>query len=70
MSDTNDTPPMLDPTVKNENELSFSLSNEFVAQVQEAIAAKDVITTRALVAPLSPPDQAELFEQLDHDERR
>lgn len=70
MSETNDTPPVLEPTVKNDHELSFSLSTDFVDQVRDAIAAEDVLTTRALVAPLSPPDQAELFEQLDHDERR
>ena len=47
----------------------FSLSPEFVAEIIEAIARKDVTAARTLVYPLPAPDQAELFEQLNPDER-
>lgn len=48
----------------------FSLSPEFVEEVMDAIARGDVAATRNLVYPLPAPDQAELFEQLTHDDRR
>ncbi|MES2985334.1 MAG: magnesium transporter [Pseudomonadota bacterium] len=48
----------------------FSLSPEFVQEIIDAIAREDVVATRDLVYPLPAPDQAELFEQLSHDERR
>lgn len=47
----------------------FSLSPEFVDEVMDAIARNDVANARNLVYPLPAPDQAELFEQLDHDQR-
>lgn len=48
----------------------FSLSPEFVEEVVDAVARNDVAAARNLVYPLPAPDQAELFEQLSHDERR
>ena len=48
----------------------FSLSPEFVDEITDAIARGDVQATRNLVYPLPAPDQAELFDQLGHDERR
>lgn len=48
----------------------FSLSPEFVDEVQNAIAAGDLVTARTLVYSLPAPDQAELFEQISPDERR
>jgi magnesium transporter len=48
----------------------FSLSPEFVEEVEAAIAAQDTDTARALVYPLPAPDQAELFEQISPDQRR
>ena len=48
----------------------FSLSPEFVDEIIDAIARQDVAATRNLVYPLPAPDQAELFEQLTHDDRR
>ncbi len=48
----------------------FSLSPEFVAEVIEAIDQLDIPAVRNLVYPLPAPDQAELFEQLSHDQRR
>lgn len=47
----------------------FALSPEFVAEIVECIARKDNTSIRTLVGPLPAPDQAELFEQLDHDQR-
>ncbi len=47
----------------------FSLSPEFVEEVQDAIARADLTTARTLVYSLPAPDQAELFEQLSQDER-
>lgn len=48
----------------------FSLSSEFVEEVQNAIERRDYATARQLVYALPAPDQAELFEQLSPDERR
>ncbi len=48
----------------------FELSPEFVAEIIEIIARGDIVSVRNLVAPLPAPDQAELFEQLTHDDRR
>lgn len=48
----------------------FELSPEFVAEIIEIIARGDIAAVRNLVAPLPAPDQAELFDQLGHDERR
>lgn len=48
----------------------FSLSPEFVEEVQDAIERADLTTARDLVYPLPAPDQAELFEQLSPDDRR
>jgi magnesium transporter len=48
----------------------FSLSPEFVAEVIDAIERADITAARTLVYPLPAPDQAELFEQLTHDQRR
>ena len=47
----------------------FSLSPEFVGEVIDAIARDDRATVRKLVEPLPAPDQGELFEQLDPDQR-
>lgn len=47
----------------------FSLSPEFVAEIVACIERQDSTTARTLVGPLPAPDQAELFEQLDHDQR-
>ncbi len=60
--------PSFDETL--EGDLTFSLSGDFVSSVREAIAQEDKHLTRELVAPLPAPDQAELIDQLDHDERR
>jgi magnesium transporter len=51
-------------------ENDFSLSPELVAEVVAAIAREDIATTRSLVYPLPAPDQAELFDQLSHEDRR
>jgi len=65
MSTTHDTEyAPLDP------DTGFSLSPEFVGEVQDAIARGDLLTARTLVYSLPAPDQAELFEQLAPDERR
>ena len=48
----------------------FSLSPEFVEEVQQAIHEADLTSARALVYSLPAPDQAELFEQLSPDGRR
>ena len=48
----------------------FSLSPEFVDEIVEVIARGDRNTARQLVYPLPAPDQAELFDQLSHDERQ
>lgn len=48
----------------------FSLSTEYVGEVQDAIARNDMGAARALVYSLPAPDQAELIEQLSPDERR
>ena len=47
----------------------FSLSPEFVEEVQDAIGRADLTAARALVYSLPAPDQAELFEQLSQEER-
>ncbi len=65
MSSTHDTEYVpLDP------DTGFSLSPEFVEEVQTAIATGDLVTARTLVYSLPAPDQAELFEQISPDERR
>ncbi len=51
------------------DEHRFSVHPELAAQIFEAIDRGDVVATHRLVAPLAAPDQAELFEQLSHDER-
>lgn len=48
----------------------FALSPEFVSEVIDAIERLDIPAVRTLVYPLPAPDQAELFEQLSHDQRR
>lgn len=48
----------------------FTLAPEFVAEVILAIDREDTSLARELVGPLLAQDQAELFEQLGHDERR
>ena len=65
MSDSNHTLEYapLDP------DTGFSLSPEFVEEVQDAIGHADLTAARALVYSLPAPDQAELFEQLNPDER-
>lgn len=57
-------PTALDP------DTGFELSGEFVEEVMDLIAREDVASARRLVAPLPAPDQAELFDQLSHEERR
>ncbi len=47
----------------------FSLSPEYVDEVVQAIERKDIPAARNLVYPLPAPDQAELFEQLNVDQR-
>ena len=66
MSEQTDAPDyaMLDP------DTGFSLNPEFVAEVIDAIKRLDITAVRSLVYPLPAPDQAELIEQLKHDERR
>jgi magnesium transporter len=61
------TPPEYTPV---DPDTGFELSPEFVAEIIEIIKREDLVSARNLVAPLPAPDQAELFEQLDHDERR
>lgn len=48
----------------------FELSPEFVAEIIDIIATGNLAAVRNLVAPLPAPDQAELFEQLSHEDRR
>ena len=57
-------PDLLDP------DTGFSLNPEFVDEVIAAIRRSDITTVRTLVYPLPAPDQAELFDQLSHDERQ
>lgn len=61
MSDNENTP--------HADEIAHSLNPELVAKIFEAIANEDVALAHNLVAPLPAPDQAELYEQLNHDER-
>ena len=68
MSDTNDTLPPRHTTPDADH--GYSLDPELVATIFAAIAQGDVVSTHRLVSPLPAPDQAELFEQLSHDERR
>lgn len=68
MSDTNDTRP--ESTLDlHENDSNFALHPELLAAIFEAIEKKDLVETHKLVSPLPAPDQAELYEQLNHDER-
>ena len=53
----------------HDSEHGFSLNPELTAAIFEAIAREDIAAAHDLVAPLPAPDQAELFEQLGHDER-
>lgn len=66
MNDTDTTPPH--PTHDADNR--FALNPELAAAIFDAVARGDVTTAHDLVSPLPAPDQAELFEQLGHDERR
>jgi magnesium transporter len=52
-----------------DGENRFSLNPDLVAAIFDAIARGDVVAAHDLVAPLPAPDQAELFEQLNHDDR-
>jgi len=65
---SNNTPPYeytpLDP------DTGFELSPEFVAEIMGVIERGDLIAVRNLVSPLPAPDQAELFDQLSHEDRR
>jgi len=54
----------------HDNEHSFALPPDLIERVMEAIASEDMLAAHTLVAPLPAPDQAELFEQLSHDDRR
>jgi magnesium transporter len=51
-------------------ELGFTLAPEFVAEVILAIDREDTSLAQELVSPLLAQDQAELFEQLSHEQRR
>lgn len=51
-------------------ESDHQLTPELLTQIFEAIGQEDAISTRRLVSPLPAPDQAELFEQLSHSDRR
>ncbi len=53
----------------HDSEHGFSLNPELTAAIFEAITREDIAAAHDLVAPLPAPDQAELFEQLSHDER-
>jgi magnesium transporter len=66
MTDTNHAPI---GEILQESDITFSLSADFISQVRDAIEREDTLATRELVSPLPAPDQAELFEQLNHDER-
>ncbi len=57
-------PSLLDP------DTGFSLNPEFVEEVIDAIHRHDIPAARNLVYPLPAPDQAELIEQLKHEDRR
>lgn len=70
MSENNHTPADATSYTPIDPDTGFALSPEFVAEVMQAIGREDITTTRNLVGPLPAPDQAELFEQLSHDERR
>ncbi len=67
MSDTND--PLPESADSSENDSRFALHPELLAAIFEAIEQQDVVETHRLVSPLPAPDQAELYEQLNHDER-
>lgn len=68
MSDNTTTPSEYDYSLLDPD-TGFSLNPEFVAEVIEAIDSNDVPRARSLVYPLPAPDQAELFEQLNQEER-
>lgn len=55
---------------ESSTETKLGLAPELIAEIFAAIERLDVLTAHNLVAPLPAPDQAELFEQLSHDERR
>ena len=68
MTDTDDAHP--ERTSDNhEKDSRFSLHPELLAAIFAAIERQDVVETHKLVSPLPAPDQAELYEQLNHDER-
>ncbi len=52
-----------------DTEITFALSDDFLAEVQGCIDAGDDAGARALIEPLHAPDQAELFDRLDADSR-
>jgi magnesium transporter len=57
-------------TLPFDPELGFALDTAFVAEVGDAIDNEDALGARALVEPLTAPDQAELFDQLTSDQRQ
>ena len=70
MSDTDSTHAETPELHIRDSENSFALPPELVAQIFDAISREDLVAAHTLVSPLPAPDQAELFEQLSHDERR
>ena len=69
MADTEKTHPEFVAEMNHESDSSFALHPELLAAIFAAIERQDVVETHKLVAPLPAPDQAELYEQLNHDER-
>lgn len=49
---------------------SYSLNDELIRQVTQAIDEENAPTAQALVTPLQAPDQAELFDRVSTDQRR
>jgi magnesium transporter len=58
-----------EPRDPMDSETGLTLNAEFIADVIEAIDSEDAARMRALAQPLHAADQAELLEQLNHDQR-
>lgn len=54
----------------HEHESGHALTAELTAAIFDAITRADTIAAHHLMSPLPAPDQAELFEQISHEDRR
>ena len=58
------------PPIESRHDEDDRLKPEFVSEVMDRVEAGDAEGARALVEPLHPADVADLFELVDHDDRR